>query len=224
MLLIVNWTCSLYTPPLYSCQHARDSADRPGQLPSLGLVRFGSIGYKSRPTLRADPPCPCRPTLPDQVTSRGPNPMTIAIPRRLALAGLALCACACGCVERRYTIRTDPPGALVYVNGEEVGASPVSKSFTYYGEREVTLVADGHQTARFVQPVNPPWWDNLFTEFFSENLVPFTLRDEREFSYKMLPAVNPPQTDVRQRAETLRGIGRQTPEPQRQGFFGFLGF
>ena len=34
-----------------------------------------------------------------------------------------------GCVERRYTIRTEPPGATVIVNGEEIGPSPTSKSF-----------------------------------------------------------------------------------------------
>ena len=45
---------------------------------------------------------------------------SLSVPRRLAaglvLAGAILCS---GCVERRYTLRTDPPGALAIVNGEE---------------------------------------------------------------------------------------------------------
>ena len=59
-----------------------------------------------------------------------------------------------GCVERRYTIRTDPPGALVIVNGEEIGPTPVSRSFIYYGDRKITPDAgwlqdpDGHPADR----------------------------------------------------------------------------
>src|SRR5947209_6545212 len=77
--------------------------------------------------------------------------------RRLAacvvLAGASVCA---GCVERRYTLRTDPPGALAIVNGEEIGPTPVSRSFTYYGDREITFLRDGYQTKTVIQPVKAP--------------------------------------------------------------------
>ena len=53
---------------------------------------------------------------------------------------LTASAALSGCVERRYTIRTDPPGATVVVNGEEIGPSPASKSFIYYGDRKITLI------------------------------------------------------------------------------------
>src|SRR3954465_6323000 len=98
-----------------------------------------------------------------------------------------LLAVQSGCVERRYTIRTEPPGALAVVNGEEVGRTPVSRSFTYYGDRDVTLMLDGFETQRVIQPLKAPWYDNLVTEFFAENVVPFTLRDEREFTFRMVP-------------------------------------
>ena len=82
-----------------------------------------------------------------------------------------------GCVERRYTIRSNPPGALAIINGEEVGPTPVSRSFTYYGDREITLLLDGHDTLTTIQPINAPWWDNYVTEFFTENMVPWVIRD-----------------------------------------------
>ena len=63
-----------------------------------------------------------------------------------------------GCVKRRYTIRTDPPGALVLVNKEEIGPSPVSHSFTYYGDREITVMHDDYQTLSVIQPIDAPWW------------------------------------------------------------------
>ena len=56
-----------------------------------------------------------------------------------------------GCVERRYTIRSNPPGALVYVNGEEIGTTPVSRSFTYYGDRDITLIQDGFTVVIWVR-------------------------------------------------------------------------
>jgi hypothetical protein len=141
----------------------------------------------------------------------------------VATAAISLIATA-GCVERRYTIRTNPPNAQVWVNGEELGPAPQSRSFNYYGPREIVLIADNHQTQRILQPVDAPWYDNLFTEFFTENLLPFTIRDEREFYYEMAPATNPPTGDLVQRAENLRSQAQQPPPERRRGFLGWLGF
>jgi hypothetical protein len=129
-----------------------------------------------------------------------------------------------GCVERRYTIRTEPPGALAIVNGEEIGPTPVSRSYVYYGPREITLIADGYQTQTIIQPMKRPWYDNYITEFFSENLIPWTIRDEREFVYQLQPAAVPSAEDLGARAEGLRRSGQTAPPPRRGGLLGFLGF
>jgi len=139
----------------------------------------------------------------------------------LLLAGLSL---SWGCVERRYTIRTDPPGATIIVNGEEIGPSPASRNYYFYGDREITMILDGHQTKTVIQPIKAPWWDNYATEFFTENLVPWTIRDERVFKYQMLPAVSPPEGVLRDRAESLRSEARILPPPRRGGILGWLGF
>ena len=119
-------------------------------------------------------------------------------------------------MERRYTLRTEPPGALAIVNGEEIGQTPVSRSFTYYGDREITFILDGYETKTVIQPMKAPWWDNLFTEFFTENLVPFNLRDEREFKYQLTPASSPRADDLRDRAEQLRSrVDRSAQAPTR---------
>lgn len=141
----------------------------------------------------------------------------------VGLVALVGCGGLTGCVERRYTIRTDPPGATVIINGEEIGHTPVSRSFVFYGYRDVDLILEGYQTQHLVQPIKAPWWDNLATEFVTENLLPFTLRDEREYVYKLAPAVNPPITDLVGRGEELR-TQAQAPPPKRRGLLGFLGF
>jgi hypothetical protein len=136
----------------------------------------------------------------------------------VALGGLS------GCVERRYTLRTNPPGAQVIVNGEEIGPTPVSRSFTYYGDREITLMLDGYQTRTVIQPIRAPWWDNLLTEFFTENLIPFTFRDEREFTYQMASSSIPETNDLFARGQDLRAQGQVNPPPRRRGILGWLGF
>ena len=144
---------------------------------------------------------------------------------RIALLALAIAvgASAPGCVKRRYTIRTDQPGALVFVNGEEIGTTPVSRSFIFYGDREIVLVADGYQTQRIRQPLPAPWWDNGITDFVTENLLPVTLRDEREFQYRMVPTSNPSVPDLQARAEATRRIGQLPPPPQRRTLLQALG-
>jgi hypothetical protein len=121
-----------------------------------------------------------------------------------------------GCVERRYTIRSNPPGALAIVNGEEIGPTPVSRSFTYYGDREVTLMLDGYETRTAIQPINAPLWDNFVTEFFTENLIPFTFRDEREFVFDLAPQMIPEKNALLNRAEALRAQGHILPPPRRK--------
>ena len=55
------------------------------------------------------------------------------------------------------TIRSNPPGALVYVDDYTIGVTPVSTSFIYYGTRKIRLVKDGYETLTVMQPISPPW-------------------------------------------------------------------
>ena len=49
----------------------------------------------------------------------------------LLATGLVLCQPVNAAVRRRITIKTSPPGALVYIDDQEIGVTPVSTSFTY---------------------------------------------------------------------------------------------
>lgn len=129
-----------------------------------------------------------------------------------------------GCVERRYTVRTNPPGALLVANDEEIGATPTSRSFTYYGDRKFKLMLDGYETQTVIQPIKAPWWDNYVTEFFTENLIPYTFRDEREYVYQMVPETEPNVDNLLQNGQGLRTQAQAPPPPRRGGFFGSLGF
>ena len=129
-----------------------------------------------------------------------------------------------GCVERRYTIRDRPAGALVIANGEPIGTTPVSKSFTFYGDRTFRIIKEGYETKDIIAKFPAPWYDNVLTEVFTENLVPYTFRDEVEFNYKLSPAMPADADEVYNRAEAVRAQGQSAPIPRSTGIKGFFGF
>lgn len=141
----------------------------------------------------------------------------------VALALAASCGLS-GCVERRYTIRTDPPGAAVIANGEYIGTTPVSRSFTFYNARSFRIIKEGYETKDVVEEFRAPWYDNYLTEFFTENLNPYTFRDEVEFNYKLEPARPADPNDVLSRAEVTRAQGQSGPVQRRRGLLAYLGF
>jgi hypothetical protein len=141
----------------------------------------------------------------------------------VALVTPGICLGLSGCVERRYTIRTEPPGALVIANGEPIGTTPVSKSFTFYGDRTIRIIKEGYATRDVIAPFPAPWYDNLLTEFFTENLIPYTFRDEIEFNYKLEPAVPAEPSGVLSRAESTRVDGQGPPLPRSKGLRAWLG-
>jgi len=123
--------------------------------------------------------------------------------RWIALLALGLSACP-GCVQRRMTIRSNPPGAKVYVDDYEIGTTPASTPFTYYGTRKIRLVKDGFETLTVMQRVPAPWYEYFPLEFVSENLVPGEIRDQRCFDYNLVPQVVTPPEQLLGRAEALR--------------------
>jgi hypothetical protein len=131
---------------------------------------------------------------------------------RLALkvSVLAVCLLA-GCVERRFVITTDPPGAIVTnEKGLPIGAAPVDEQWVYNGVYQFKLDMDGFQTQVVRENVAPKWYEYFPLDFISENVVPWTIQDIRRFHYQMQPlALMPPEmvlqqgTALRQRGQTI---------------------
>jgi hypothetical protein len=65
-------------------------------------------------------------------------------PATRVLYGLAAAAAFSGCVERKILIQSDPPGALVRMDGRPLGKTPVEVDFTWYGTHEVIVDLPGH--------------------------------------------------------------------------------
>jgi hypothetical protein len=105
--------------------------------------------------------------------------------RRIALgiAGLLLCG---GCVERQLSITSTPPGALVTYNDNEIGRTPLEKSFTYYGTFDAQVRLEGYETIKTGTPVIAPWWQWLGPDLIAE-LLPIRLVDRHEVQYTLKP-------------------------------------
>ncbi|HSU65893.1 MAG TPA: PEGA domain-containing protein [Tepidisphaeraceae bacterium] len=121
-------------------------------------------------------------------------------------ASVVLGMLACGCVERELDVRSNPPGALVYMNDQEVGRTPVQKRFVWYGYYDVQVRKEGYQPLKTTTPVIAPWWQWLPFDFVAE-LLPFHFKDTHTVSYTLAATphteVNP--EDIVERGEMLRG-------------------
>ena len=135
--------------------------------------------------------------------------------RRLPALCVAVAAVAgsCGCqsVHRRLTVQSDPPGALVLVDGRRIGFTPASVTFDYYGAREITLVKDGFETERFLAPVKPPLYQIPPADFVSDNFLPGQVEDRHVVRRRLRPRTTAATEDVLGRADALRSRAQTGP-------------
>lgn len=125
-------------------------------------------------------------------------------PATTAWVALLLVVMATGCIQRRLTIRSNPPGALVFIDNYEIGTTPVSTDYIYYGKRRIRVVKDGYEILNVDQFIAPPWYEILPLEFVTENLVPFEIRDQRTLEFELMPQVVVSTEQLLGRAENLR--------------------
>jgi hypothetical protein len=108
---------------------------------------------------------------------------------RKPLVCLLLLALACsmnGCVDRILTIKSEPAGALVALNDLEVGRTPLTRDFTWYGTYDVELRAQGYEPLRTKGKVIAPWWQWVPFDLFAE-ILPFHFKDHQELNFTMKP-------------------------------------
>jgi PEGA domain len=126
------------------------------------------------------------------------------------LAGLG------GCVERKLTIGSAPEGALVMVNDVEVGRTPVTVPFLWYGnydlrfrlEKNVAPPGEPPQIRRWYlhthKQTQIPWYEIFGIDLFAE-LLPVQLKDEQVWAFDVPEVKSDPDAEVIQRAQELKG-------------------
>ncbi len=122
---------------------------------------------------------------------------------RIAILCTILLVLAAGCVERRMTIRSEPPQAVVYLEGAETGLTPCTVEFVHYGTREISLQKQGYETKKVYQKITPPWYQIFPLDMFFEMLWPFKMTDQRAFTYKLEPVKPVDEKELLSRAEKM---------------------
>jgi hypothetical protein len=89
-----------------------------------------------------------------------------------------------GCVERKLYVRTDPPGATLYFNGEERGQTPLSFDFEWYWWHKIRLEKEGYKPVEKKELIKAPPYMWIPLDFFVE-ILPFKVRDYHYLDYKL---------------------------------------
>lgn len=119
------------------------------------------------------------------------------------IAALAAAVGLVGCVERELIIISEPAGAIVFVSDVEVGRTPVTVPFTWYGDYDIILRRDGHKTLKTHENISPPIYEIPPLDLLSA-MAPWTYHDRRYLNYKLEKLVIPPDEELIRRAEELR--------------------
>ena len=90
-----------------------------------------------------------------------------------------------GCVERQLTINTQPQGALVTLNDEEIGTSPVTVSFSWYGDYAVRLSKEGFETLNTHRKLKGPRHDKFPFDFFAQILSSKRIVDSYQWKFEL---------------------------------------
>jgi len=123
----------------------------------------------------------------------------------VVLAGVAAVLCwQAGCIRRTMTISTSPQGATVRLNHEDVGQTPVTVDFTWYGDYDLVFEKAGYETLQTHHKLNAPWYQVPPIDLFAEVFVPYTIHDHHEVSFDLAPASQPAVQDLTARAKEFR--------------------
>ncbi len=122
------------------------------------------------------------------------------------IVGIALAmAVLAGCVERELTINTEPQGARVILNDQEIGVSPVTVPFNWYGDYWVRISKDGYEPLDTHRALKAPLHDHPPFDFFAQILYPGRIVDAYEWTFGLAPKEYPTRDELIESGDSLRG-------------------
>lgn len=137
--------------------------------------------------------------------------MPTFVTRSILIVIIIILCCEMGCVRRRMHIRAFPDGnarpvtgAMVYVNKQPVGRTPVTCNFTHYGTMEFTVLKEGYEPLTEYRKVRAPWYQWPGIDFFSEVVWPQEITDTKYIDFQLKPERILTQDELIDRAEAMR--------------------
>ncbi|MCA9002429.1 MAG: PEGA domain-containing protein [Planctomycetes bacterium] len=158
------------------------------------------------------------------ISHRENRPQSPAAPRRRApsilrptlAAALALALFACG-GTRILRVDSVPQGALVRLDEDVIGRTPLEYNFTHYGHRRLSLYLHGYRTYSEKLRLEAPWHATFPIDIFTEVLLPLQLGYEKSVQITLEPddgkVVYETLESFVERAESLRDALEIPPAP-----------
>ena len=112
--------------------------------------------------------------------------------RPLLLLLLVSLLAGCG-TQRTIHITSEPSGALVHLNDIEVGRTPLTIPFTFYGTYDVRLEAEGHEPLWTARKAKPPLWEYPGPDLIGEAVG---AHSRVNWHFTLAPAVPPAEYDT----------------------------
>lgn len=131
-----------------------------------------------------------------------------------AFSGFVALALACGgCLQRRIVVTSEPEGAVVWINDQEVGRTPVETAFTFYGTYDVRVRKEGFEPVSEARKAKSPWWEYPGPDLIASAL-PMRIRKTVNWHFVLAPL---PAADEASRAalvERARGFAARIAVPR----------
>ena len=120
-----------------------------------------------------------------------------------------------GCIERRMLFESDPPGARTFVDGVEIGTTPVRVDFSHYGHHTVVLRKPGFETLRTEVAVDAPWYLAFPFDFITEHFWWTGHVDEHPFSFTLIGQNSARDLEPFRRLAEENGVALDVPAYER---------
>ncbi|MGA2497436.1 MAG: PEGA domain-containing protein [Tepidisphaeraceae bacterium] len=91
---------------------------------------------------------------------------------------------AVGCARHSVSITSEPSGALVFINGNEVGRTPMKYDFDNFGDFDVILRKDGFETLKTHKDIKTPLHGYPPLDLGAEA---FGVKDRYEWRFDLTP-------------------------------------
>ena len=116
-----------------------------------------------------------------------------------------------GCAERKMTVVSDPPGAVVFLDGVEKGITPTTFKFNWYGDRRFVLQRDGYRICEEIRSIRPPLHMNFPLDTVWD-LTPLPASDCKTVHFTLTEETETDLYELKARGEAMRLRLRGEPE------------
>lgn len=97
-----------------------------------------------------------------------------------------LATLAAGCLRTRVKLTSEPSGALVRVNGETAGYTPLDMNINWYWHYDYEVEKAGYFPLKQQERYKAPLWAVMPLDFFAE-ILPVPILDQHYTTFQLKP-------------------------------------